>query len=248
MATLPPGQLTFGQIRDLALRRLGNPAQVADAGTVLSQILFELYVSWEWPFLNTAINITLTGPLFTLPIDFLKTQHDRGLLLIQIDGAQAFGQVVNETDPFTFESVAGGTGNTASLSSSFGVPQVWTVNRAVGVGKLFPDPTGHTIIANLRYKQLPVGDVTPPDPNNPLSKDATVPVFPYHLYLVQSLFCEMLKFENDPRQTVQESLRDKQLTLLQQGAHPIYSQVPVIPLDDDIFGPTFSSDGGGEGF
>jgi len=237
---LPPGQLTFGQIRDLALRRLGNPGVVADAGTVLSQILFELYTGWEWPFLNFTAFPVITGPFFFLPPDFLKTTDDRGLTISTIDGASAFGQAINETDPFTFSAI--------SQPQSLGVPQIWTVDRQAGIGNVFPNPTGHVIVTTLRYKFLPTADVSPPSATNPNSKDAQFLTFPYSLYLVQALFCEMMKFENDPRQPVQESLRDKQFTLLRQGAQPVYSQVPVIPLDDDVFGATFSSDGGGEDF
>lgn len=239
---LPPGQLTFGQIRDIALRRLGNTAPIADAGAILTQILFELYTGWEWPFLNITVQLpAFTSAIFNLPLDFLKTTDDRGLTLVTIDGAPAFGRAVNETDPFTFNAVA-------AASNSLGVPEVWTADRQASAGRLFPDPTGHVIVARLRYKQLPTGDVTPPATLDPHSKDAIIPVFPYSLYLVQALFCEMMKYEKDERQPIQEQLRDKQFTLLRQGAMPLYSQVPVIPLDDDVFGATFSGDGGGEDF
>jgi hypothetical protein len=240
MATLPTGQLTFGQIRDIALRRAGNPGIVADAGTYLTQILYELYTGWEWPFLNAQAVVSLLGPTFILPADFLKTQDDRGLTLLTVNGASPNGQAVNETDPFTFTAV--------NVSTSTGAPQLWYADRQQGLGFLFPNPTGFTITALLRYKQLPTADVAPPLSSNPNSKDATVPVFPYHMYLIQHLFCEVLKFENDPRMVVQEQLRDKQFTLLRQSAMPLYSQIPVIPLDDDIFGATFTSDGGGEDF
>jgi len=235
---LPPGQLTFGQIRDLALRRLGNPGSVADAGTILSQILFELYTGWEWPFLNFTAFPVITGPTFFLPPDFLKTSDDRGLTITSVDNTATFSQGVNEVDPFTFSAV--------SQPTSLGVPQIWSPDRQAGIGNVFPNPTGHIIVTTLRYKYLPTGDVSAPSPSNPNSKDAIIPQFPYHLYLIQALFCEMLKYENDPRQAVQESLRDKQFTLLRQGAQPLGSQVTVIPLDDDIFGATFSGDGAGE--
>src|SRR2546423_638922 len=69
-------------------------------------------------------------------------------------------------------------------------------NRAV-IDRVFPDPTGRVAAATLRFKFLPIADTTPPV--TPTAKDALVPVFPYHLFLVQALYVLALEYEQDPR-------------------------------------------------
>jgi hypothetical protein len=241
MVALPPGQLTFGQIRDLALRRVGNTALVVDGGTLLSQILYETYVAWEWPFLNVTATVSISGPSFVLPPDFLKATDDRALEVVTFDGGSASGSVVREIDPYTFNTVS-------QPQTSFGRPQLWMADRANGVGLVFPDSTGHVAVCMLRYKRLPLNEIAPPPPGTPTANDAIVPVFPYHLYLCQALFVELLKFEKDARADAEEARANRQFTTLQMGAHPLRSQVPIIPLDGTVFGPTFSGDGGGEDF
>lgn len=241
MATLPPGRLTFGQIRDLALRRAGNQGIVADAGSWLSQVLYELYVAYEFPFLFATTTITFSSPSFALPPDFLKPQDDRSFEIQTWNGSNAFGANILETDRFTFDSVA-------ANNTVLGMPNRWTADRTLGVGLLFPNPTGNLGVAQFRYKQLPTAETTPPPAANPLANDAIVPVFPYHLYLVQALYVIALQHENDSRADAEEARRDRELQKLLATALPLRSFVSVVPLDPEVFGPVFSGDGGGEDF
>src|SRR5438309_3840 len=140
MPSLPPGRLTFGQIRNFALRKAGNRAVIDDANIWLTQLLFELYVEWEWPFLMAV--------------------------------------------------------------------------------------------------------ATPP--TTPTAKDALVPVFPYHLFLVQALYVLALEYEQDPRASDERQKVVTQLAAIRGTAMPLRSQPGVIPLDPDVFGTPFTEDLSGE--
>jgi hypothetical protein len=235
MPTLPPGKLTFGQIRDLALRRIGNTGLAVDAGVLLSQLLYERYMETDWPFLFTAAAVTINGPTFPLPVDFLKPQDDRAFLLQTFDGGLTGGVVILEEDRETFDAFA-------APGTARGMPQRWTADRNAGLGLVYPDPSGHVGAATLRYKQMPTAETTPPPATTPSANDALVPIFPHHLFLVQDLFVLLLQAENDPRADTEEGRRDKQLQVLLGTALPLRATPPVIPLDPEIFRPNFTGD------
>src|SRR5438477_6806028 len=144
MPVVPTGRLTRAQIVSLALRKAGNTAlgvnsatAGADAQTWLNQILFDLYSQYNWPFLNTSAALVLTSAQFTLPSDFLKAVDDYSLEVQTANGvAQQF--FIMEVDRATFEAASfAQQANTSAL----GLPRLWTADRNLGVGYLFPDPT-----------------------------------------------------------------------------------------------------------
>src|SRR5205814_8412844 len=117
---------------------------------------------------------------------------------------------------------------------------------AAGIGRVFPDPTGHVAAATLRFKFLPVADTTPAPENTPTANDALVPLFPYHLFLVQALYVLALEYEQDPRASEERQKVVQQLAAIRGTAMPLRSQPGVIPLDPDVFGTPFTEDLSGE--
>ena len=238
MPSLPPGRLTFGQIRNFALRKAGNRAVIDDANIWLTQLLFELYVEWEWPFLMAVSSMQLTGPTFPLPTtpgEFLQAQDDNAFNVVTFDGQPINPpqSIVSETDPATFAT-------TVVQQASGGMPRIWTADRGAGIGRVYPDPTGHVAAATLRFKFLPIADTTPP--TTPTAMDGLVPVFPYHLFLVQALYVLALEYEQDPRASDERQKVVQQLAAIRGTAMPLRSQPGVIPLDPEVFGTPFTED------
>ena len=233
MPTLPTGRLTRKQIVDVALRRAGNTQLASgpnfDAQTWLNQILYDLAVEWSWPTLMTTTTVAITGPTFSLPTDFLKAQDDAGLILTTINGGSQ-RVFLDEVDRYTFEVAQPtnvGTG---------GFPRIWHADRNAGLGRVFPDPTGNTIVAQLRYQQLP-SDIAVDT-----SGDSTIPWFPWSWYLVQYLFVRTLEFEADVRAGPERDRANAMLEKVRQAAKPLRAQEPVIPLDPQVFGTPFVRD------
>jgi hypothetical protein len=226
MPTLPPGRYTRQRIRDLALNRAGNRALDAEAKDWLAQHLFELYTLADWPFLYVAAGVTITGPTFALPTDFVAAQDDHALEIVAVDGTSYAGTFVIEVEPERLAAQGGGPG----------VPPVcWSVSRSDTSGRVWPDPAGHTITATLRYRRLP------PEPTA-AEEPADVPVFPYHNYLVQAVYCFALEHERDPRAAQAAGARDNLFQLIRRGASPVRSQRSDIPLDPLVFGTPFRGD------
>lgn len=238
MATVPTGRLTRKQIVDLAARKAGNTQLAAnsatagaDAQTWLNQILFDLYSQYNWPFLNTSTSLVLTSVSFSLPTDFLKAVDDYSFQVQTVNGAsQQF--FILEVDRGTFEATTFST--QATVTS--GLPRIWTADRNTGMGKLFPDPSGTTLVATLRYQFLP------PDIDVTTAGDSTIPTFPWHFILVQALYVQMLEFESDPRVESERAKLERMLEGVRQAAQPLRAQEPMIPLDPTVFTTPFRSD------
>lgn len=237
MAQIPPGRLTFGQIRKFALAKAGNRALISDCNVWLCQLLYELYTGWAWPWLRAQANLAINGPQFTLPDDFLQTWDDNGLQILFFDG-QPIGpplQFVLETDPYTFSSAA--LPNTAG-----GFPRRWCADRGNGIASVWPDPTGHACSATLRYKRLPGQETIPPDPSTPTANDALVPAYPYHLHLIQGLAVLVMEYEMDPNAGAARAGWERELQGIRANAMPLRAQDQVIPLEPEIFGAPFTED------
>ena len=221
---IPTGLLTRGTIIDHALRRAGNtkPSVRTDGIVAFNQILFDLYTQYEWPFLNTSTTLSLVGN-FALPSDFLQAQDDRALMLVLV-GVQVQRAPIFEVDRETFDRQLPSTGT----------PRVWHADRKNSIGLLWPTPDAAAYTATLRYKYLPPATTT----------DNDIPVFPWHLYLIQAMYVWALEYDSDPR-SMQESMRaDTLLMRLRQTSSPLRSQSPVVPLDPQVFGPVFDGDWG----
>ena len=117
-----------------------------------------------------------------------------------------------------------------------GFPRIWHADRNAGVARFFPDPSGNTITATLRYQALPA-DI-PVD----TSGDASVPWFLSPWYLVQELFVRILEFEADGRADAEREKANRMLEKVRQAAKPLRAQEPVIPLDPQVFGTPFVRD------
>lgn len=237
MPTLPPGRLTWGDIRRFAMAKAGNRAVITDANLYLSQLLYQLYTDWAWPFLMVTVPMTINGPTFTLPTDFLQAQDDNSLQVMTWDGQNialpmAF---ILEKDPATFYA-------TQQVNTSGGMPRIWMADRNAGVGRVFPDPTGHSLVVTFRYKMLPFAETIPAPLSTPLANDAIVPTFPYHGYLVAALAAMIMDYEADPRAALAVQMADALLARIRSNAMPLRSQEPVIPLDPEIFGAPFTED------
>jgi hypothetical protein len=228
MPTLPPGRYTRQRIRDLALNRAGNRALDAEAKDWLAQHLFELYTLADWPFLYVTAAVTISGPTFALPEDFVTPQDDHAFEVVAVDGTPAGGTFVAEVSPELLAAQAAGGGQ--------GIPpRCWSVSRSDTTGRVFPDPAGHTVTATLRYRRLP------PEPSPP-TEPADIPVFPYHNYLVQAVYVFALEHERDARAPQAAAVRDNLFQIIRRGAAPVRSQRGDIPLDPLVFGTPFRGD------
>lgn len=239
MPTLPQARLTLGQIRDLALRRAGNLALTYDAAVWLSQILYDLYTIWDWPFLNQVVTISFVGTTFTLPTDFLKPQDDYAFEILTFDGIPQTQQFIEERSRADFEA------QSASAGLTQGMPEIWTADRETGMGIIYPNPIGHAVVAELRYKGLPSADTTPPAIATPTANDAIFPTFPWGLYLVQALTVEVFRYDSDPRADAEQARAEAMLQRIRSAAMPLRAVEPTIPLDIEVFGPPFRSDSSG---
>lgn len=231
-SAIPTGQMTRLQIRDLALNRAGNRALATDAISWLAEILFDLATLWDWPFLMVTTTVTITGPTFDLPSGadgaFYQTQDDAGLKPLTWDGQTVGGATpILEVDRQTFD--------VGHDPNGFGQPIFWTVDRSGGVGYVSPNPTGHTLTAQLRYKRVPFAVAA-------ADEAADVPWFPWHNYLVQAVYCEALQHEKDPRVTEAVALREQMFDRIRRGSSPRMAQHATIPLDPTVFRASFRGD------
>ena len=222
MPTIPPGRYTRQRIRDLALNRAGNRALDADAADFLSQHLFELYTLADWPFLYVSAQLTITGQSVALPADFITAVDDHGLQILSNDGNPTPNTFALELSP---EELAARSGPGMQAGSP---PLFFAVSRSDTTVSFWPDPTGHNVLALLRYKRLPP---EPAPPNEP----ADIPVFPYHNYLVQAVYVFALEHERDARAAQEAAARDKLFAMIRLGAAPLRSQRADIPLDPTVF-------------
>jgi hypothetical protein len=246
---IPAGRLTFQQIRDLAVRKAGNPALgvplaagPSPATLYLTQILYDLYTQYEWPECNTSLSLVLTGPTFPLPGDFIESQDDYALQIYNTNGLQEAATVL-EVAPDKFNAMA-------ATQATGTIPVYWTADRNAGIGRLFPDCTGNVSTANFRYRFLPVAETTPPPSSNwPIPPgvgeatiNAVVPVFPNSRYLIQALFVECLQYERDPRYTIEIQVLEQMKKQVLQGSAVFQAQSNTIPLDADVFRQPFRND------
>jgi hypothetical protein len=228
MPTLPPGRYTRQRIRDLALNRAGNRALDAEAKDWLAQHLFELYTLADWPFLYVSAGVTISGPTFALPDDFVTPQDDHALEIVSVDGQATGGNFVAEVSPEHLTALAQGGGHGTP-------PYAWSVSRSDRIGHVFPDPVGHVVVGTIRYRRLP------PDPL-PAEEPTDVPVFPFHNYLVQAVYVFALEHERDARAVQAAGVRDQLMQMIRRGTAPLHSQRADIPLDPLVFGTPFRGD------
>ena len=222
MPTTPPGRYTRQRIRDLALNRAGNRALDADATDFLSQHLFELYTLADWPFLYVAAGLTITARTCDLPEDFVSCVDDHALQILSNDGNPTPSTFALEVSP---EELAARSGPGMQSGSP---PLLFAVSRSDNTVGFYPDPTGHTVAALLRYKRLP------PEPD-PADEPTDIPVFPYHNYLVQAVYVFALEHERDARAQQEAQNRDTLLAAIRRGASPLRAQRADIPLDPERF-------------
>jgi len=242
MPLVPTGRLTFQQIRDLAVRKAGNTQLgvpltngPSPATIWLTQILYDLYTQYEWPVTMKANPaLALGGTSFTLPTDFYESQDDQSLIVTQSDG-QLQASVVLETDNGQYAMLSA----TQALGT---VPFYWTVDRQNGLGLLFPNCSGHTNIANFRYRSLPITETTPPTTNDESVINATVPVFSNSRYLIQALFVEILQYERDPRYDTEKIVLEQMKKEVLTGLNVLNASSREIPLDADVFRKPFRGD------
>lgn len=237
MAQVPPGRLTFGQIRRFGLSKAGNRAIITDANAWLCQLLYELYTSWNWPFLYTQTFITFAGPTFPLPTDFLQSWDDNGQQIMVFDG-QPIGpplQFVLETDPATFAAIE--LPNTAG-----GMPRRWYADRGLGIGHLWPNPLGHVGTMLFRYKRLPDAETIPAPDNTPTANDALIPAYPYHLHLINGLATLCAEYEQDPNAGAMRANWTQELQSIRANAMPLRATEQIIPLEPEVFGTPFTED------
>lgn len=244
MATVPTGQLSISQIIGLATRKAANPQLAvqslstvpSDAHMYLVMYLYQLYTTFDWPFLYTSATLNLVGSQFTLPTDFLQAQDDTSFLVTTVNG-QPTQQFVQEYARDTFAIFA------TDLQTTGGSPLAWTADRNAGVGLLFPNLGVNTATATLRYKMLPSADTVFPTTAAEIAAQlAVIPTFPWASFLVHANFTDCLIYEKDSRAESAVMLRESMLASIRSGAETLRSQSPVIPLDSEVFSQPFQGD------
>ena len=235
MATII-GQLTRKSIVDRACRRAGNTAlsQAPDyeAQIWLNQILSDLYVQFDWPFLILTQSVSLSGLSFflgnldTAVGSFTRPAHDLGLVVTAIDGAPSSG-LIREVDRRTFDYLSGMNSTATAL-----VPDVYTINYQNNYILFYPTISS-TITANFSHYVQPAA--LPID----TSGDSLIPTFPWSDYLIQALFVAVLEYEMDGRANSEAEKRELMLQRIRNITLPSRSAEPTIPLDVNVFSMPF---------
>jgi hypothetical protein len=243
---IPTGRLTFQQIRDLAVRQAGNPqlgqpltTGPSPATIFLTQILYDLYTQYEWPFLFKTVTLNLVTDSFALPDDFYESQDDNALIVLQSNGLQQ-AQVVIEVAADEFYGMA-------ATQAVGNIPYYWTADRQNFVGLLFPNCIGNTNTAQFRYRAIPAVETTPPLTQDETVINAIVPVFPWANYLMQSLLVMCLQYERDPRYDMEVQKLEMMRKQVLQGSSVFRASSATIPLDPDVFRRPFRNDSYGPG-
>ena len=231
MAT-PTGRLTRGTILDQAQRRAGNTSTSlkAEMRVWLNQILDELYLGWDWPFLMTSTSVSLSGTTFALPAAFLRAQDAWGLVTTTVDGV-AQRVRIPETDPGTYWA-------RYREDTTASVPLLWTADRANDVGRVWPAPAG-TVTATLRYKQW----IANADTTNTTTYDADIPVFPWHSYLIERCYQQVLEWDENPKAELVFQKCEMMLARIRGTALPLHSIDSTLTLDPDTFVAPFRPEG-----
>lgn len=226
MPQFPIGRLTRDQIVQRALRKSGNTtlgnAPTYEAQIWLNQLLFDLYTQYPLPYQCAETTLALSGLTFTLPSDFLQSVDDSSLAVTTLNGTPTY-QLVREVSRREYEDYKGPGTATAS------VPLLWHADRNAGVGRIYPDPSPNAAIALFRYVYLPADIAIDP------SGDATVPIFPYADFLIQALFTEILRYEQDGRANGELQIRELMLQNILNRATPLRAIESTIPLDPNVF-------------
>lgn len=231
MAT-PTGRLTRGTILDQAQRRAGNTSTSlkAEMRVWLNNILDELYMGWDWPFLMTSTSVSLSGTTFALPATFLRSQDAYGLVTTSVNG-QAQRIRIPETDPMNYWA-------RYREDTTATVPILWTADRANDVGRFWPEPAG-TVTATLRYKQL----IANADTTNSTTYDADIPVFPWHSYLIERCYQQVLEWDDHPKAEMVFAKCEQMLGRIRATALPLHAIDADLTLDPDTFAVPFSPEG-----
>ncbi|HKF98944.1 MAG TPA: hypothetical protein VKB20_11840 [Steroidobacteraceae bacterium] len=188
----------------------------------MSQHLYELYTLADWPFLYVSAQLVISGPTAQLPVDFVTAVDDHALQILSNDGNATPNTFALELSP---EELAARSGPGMQAGSP---PLFWAVSRSDTTASFWPNPSGHNVLALLRYRRLP------PEPIS-VNEPADVPVFPYHNYLVQAVYVFALEHERDPRAMQEAQIRDRLLAGIRLGSAPVRSQRADIPLDPTKF-------------
>lgn len=217
-----------GQIIDHALTRVGNTTASlkAQARYRLNRILQELHQGWDWPFLWTAVPITIpTNGVIVLPDNFLKAEDDQSLQ-IATAGGMPFQAVVTEVDHRTFAL------NAVTVDASATFPRFWTIDYALNAGRSWPLPRD-ACQATLRCKLLPPD--FPITVGNADIYDADVPTFPWDTLLTDLLFEWAMSYEVDPRRAEQMGVNVDMVNRVRGASFPEKSYPTQVQLDPTIF-------------
>lgn len=226
MAT-PVGRLARGEIITQALNRAGNPKIKIGARIALNRILEALYTEHEWPDLATTLDgVSLSGPSFPLPADFLRVVDDLGLQILTVSGAP-YKIAVKELDPQAFEAVS----NPVDQVSTH--PFYYRIDRAANVGRLWPRATT-AVTGRLRYVALPADVEVSGDMSDP-TYDADVPRFFHHGHLIEEVYAWALAYDKDHRATEAKMLAKESLAMVRGRILPRKAIPTTLELDPDVF-------------
>lgn len=221
------GRRTRRQIIDQALKKAGNTKILAEARVELARILERLYLEHEWPFLYTDAVLTLAA-FTTLPTNFLKVESsDTGLRGQSVDGVTDDFSILIVT-PTEWRRQAIPRDETATR------PEIAMIEYGTSLLRPWPAPEG-TVSALLVYKFLP----TEVDPDDTVTFDLDVPLFPYHGYLTDEVERWALNYEKDyGAAQLKASENQNALSLILGTAIPKdANQAAALELDPGIFRP-----------
>lgn len=221
------GRRTRRQIIDQALKKVGNVKILAEARVALADILENLYLEHEWPFLYHEASLTLTAST-ALPTGFVKadSSSDTALRVATVDG-------VAEDRPILIVSPQEWRRTAIPRDADAETPDIAMIDYTSAVLKPWPVPST-SCVATLVYKKLP----TAIDPAETSEFDADVPIFPYHGLLTDRMEQWGHEYEHNAAQAAMAGARAReQLAMVLGIANPPETNVArEIPLDPGLFG------------
>lgn len=186
-----------------------TPAYVA-----LNEILTGLYTQYEWPFLDTAANITVASRENALPTDFWRCRFENPLMVL--DGGSRY--VLDQLDPATFFHAG------LSTQSVTGRPTCFTIdkNRSSYFVDATPDKTYNGELHYTKYLAR-------------LTATTEVPMFPHPDLIVQKLLVWYYQHQDDNRWQAAAANVQDMMTRIRASAYEDRDSSAQIPLDGHWF-------------
>ena len=192
----------------------GSESISAPAYVALNEILTGLYTQYEWPFLDTGANVTISARENSLPTDFWRCRFENPLMIL--DGDSRY--ILQQYDPATFFHAGLSSQVVTGRPSSFSIDK----NRSSYFVDATPDKTYN---GELHYQKYLAR----------LTATTAVPMFPHPDLVIQKLLAWYYQHEDDSRWQAAKAEADNMLLRIRASAYEDRDSAAAIPLDGRIF-------------